>query len=355
MHLERPWRASGLPLLAAAGLLLLVVPTATTGEAVGLEFQHHDWLLVCDNTRTCRAAGYGKESGPGSPVSVLLTRPAGAGAPVEARVMLGQYEETVMPAALELRINDQHLGRVDFNRVEGTGELSPGQLKALIHALKRDSAIAFHGEGTDSLWVLSDQGATAVLLKMDEFQGRLGTPAALVRSGTRSEDAVPPPAAAPVVRAVAPVVAQPGDDRLADLPGLRSALVQALPDPEECRDLNGEERSMPLEAMRLDAEKLLVSTRCWTGAYNEGVGYWVVNDEAPYDPELVTTSASWHEGGEIQAMQKGRGLGDCLWQASWTWDGDRFVQTGDSSSGFCRLVAPGGAWHLPRLVRDVTR
>lgn len=112
---------------------------------------------------------------------------------------------------------------------------------------------------------------------------------------------------------------------------------------------------MPLEVMRLDAGKLLVSTRCWMGAYNEGIGYWVVREEAPYVPELVTTSASGHEGGVIHAMQKGRGLGDCFWYGAWVWDGDRFVQTDDSSTGLCRLVAPGGAWPLSRLVRDVAR
>jgi len=354
-HLEKPGRASGLPLLAAASLLLLVVATTTAGEVEGLEFQHHDWLLVCDNTLTCRAAGYSEDAARGSPVSVLLTRRAGAGAPVEARVMLGQYEEAAMPPALELQIDDRQLGPVDFDRAQGTGKLSSGQLAALLRALKRDSAIVFHGKSTDSPWLLSDRGATAVLLKMDEFQGRLDTPAALVRPGTRSEDAVPAPVAAPIVRAVAPVAARPGDDRLADLPGLRPALVQSLQDPEGCPDLGDEERSMPLEVMRLDAGKLLVSTRCWMGAYNEGIGYWVVREEAPYVPELVTTSASGHEGGVIHAMQKGRGLGDCFWYGAWVWDGDRFVQTDDSSTGLCRLVAPGGAWPLSRLVRDVAR
>lgn len=354
--LEKPGRASGFPLLAAASALLLAVTgTTRAGELEGLEFQHHDWLLVCDNTRTCRAAGYSEDAGPGSPVSVLLTRHAGAGAPVEARVRLGQYEETAMPPVLQLRIDDRPLGPVDFDRAEGTGELSPGQLTALIRALKRDSTIVFHGTSADSPWVLSDRGATAVLLKMDEFQGRLDTPAALVRPGTRSEDAVPAPIAAPLVRAVAPVAARPGDDRLADLPGLRHALAQTLPDPEDCWDFGDEERSMPLEVMRLDAERLLVSTRCWTAAYNEGIGYWVVREDPPHAAELVTRSASGHDGGEIQAMQKGRGLGDCLWYAAWMWDGDRFVQTDDTSTGLCRLVVHGGAWVLPRLVRHVER
>ena len=41
-------------------------------------FTHHDWEFVCDNTRTCRAAGYQSDNGQ-RPVSVLLTRKGGPG------------------------------------------------------------------------------------------------------------------------------------------------------------------------------------------------------------------------------------------------------------------------------------
>ena len=44
----------------------------------------------------------------------------------------------------------------------------------------------------------SSTGASAVLLKMDEYQGRIGTPGALVRKGTKAEAAVPMPTPVPV-------------------------------------------------------------------------------------------------------------------------------------------------------------
>jgi len=45
------------------GLLLpLASHAANTPVTPGIEFVHHDWFLACDNTGTCRAAGYGPEN-----------------------------------------------------------------------------------------------------------------------------------------------------------------------------------------------------------------------------------------------------------------------------------------------------
>jgi hypothetical protein len=74
---------------------------------------------------------------------------------------------------------------VAFDSDSLLGELNPAQTKALLAALTRKSSIEFVRKG--STWALSDTGAAAVLLKMDEFQGRLGTPGALIRPGTQPE------------------------------------------------------------------------------------------------------------------------------------------------------------------------
>lgn len=50
----------------------------------GFSFAHKDWELACDNTGTCRAAGYGVTMGE---VSVLLTRNAGAALLKHLRVL----------------------------------------------------------------------------------------------------------------------------------------------------------------------------------------------------------------------------------------------------------------------------
>lgn len=50
-----------------------------------LWFSHHDWDLVCDSTRSCRAAGY-QCDGDSLAVSVLLARKAGPHKPVTGKL-----------------------------------------------------------------------------------------------------------------------------------------------------------------------------------------------------------------------------------------------------------------------------
>ena len=76
-----------------------------------------------------------------------------------------------------------------------------------------------------------------------------------------------------------------------------------------------------LRVSRLGRTSLLVSTLCWRGAYNEGIGYWVVNDAPPFKATLVTASGGDDDGRVISSAHKGRGLGDCWSTASWGWTG----------------------------------
>lgn len=333
------------------GSLLPLVPAMASGAEAGMQFTHHDWTLACDNTRTCRAAGY-QDYNDELAVSVLLTREAGPSTSVAGQLMLGQYDEAVGPVELSLLINGRDLGPVEGASGDGSVALSSAHVASLLRAVTGEADIAFVADD-GRRWQLSDKGATAVLLKMDEFHGRLHTPGALVRRGTRSEDDVLPPLPAPAIRLAAVAPTRPGDERLLSNPDLRNALQENLPDDEECRGLEPEEWDESAEIERLDDDTMLVSVRCWMGAYNVGRGFWVVDAVAPYRPRLVTTAAEYHEAGIIGASQKGRGLGDCWWQASWAWDGAAFVKASESTSGMCRLVAAGGAWTMPTLVSDL--
>lgn len=60
------------PLLPTLLALCWPLAASAADAPAGLYFQHHDWVVACDNTRTCRAAGYA--SGDDSTLSVLLTR-----------------------------------------------------------------------------------------------------------------------------------------------------------------------------------------------------------------------------------------------------------------------------------------
>jgi hypothetical protein len=344
---------------AALALTLLSLSAQSADRHSGVNFWHDDWELVCDNTGTCRAAGYQSDDDE-SAVSVLLTRKAGPRQPVTAELMIGNYsdEDTLaeFPSVfkLSMRINGQDLGQVSMHKDSPVANLSARQTGALLASLARTSAIEWRAG--EHRWRLSDKGAAAVLLKMDDFQGRLGTPGALIRKGTLSEDKVLPPLPAPVVLAGKVSKPRPGDEALAGkmANALRKSL-RATVKEDDCPDLleGGHGKDEELFVNRLTDTKLLVSTQCWAAAYNTGDGYWVVDATPPYHAVLVTVSGSDYSDGSISGSQKGRGLADCMGLDTWTWDGTRFVHTDESTTGMCKMIAPGGAWSLPTLVTDV--
>lgn len=340
-------------LAAEKGYLAL----ADHGE--GFHFSHHDWEVACDNTRTCSAAGYHPDNADMT-VSVLLTRQAGPSTPVTAQVMLGQYGDapdlSALPASfmLGLVIDGQSLGRVKIKKDSLVADLPKKLVMPLIHALTKNSTIEFaYG---DMRWQLSGTGATATLLKIDEFQGRLGTPSAFIKKGAKSEASVRPAVPAPTLVVPPLPRAKADDDTFASrhasalLPALRASATQ-----DECYDLFASDTDAPtLDALRISDTVMLVSTRCWLAAYNFGYGHWLVNTQPPFKATLVNTMASdGTANGTLSASHKGRGLGDCWSSDEWSWDGRQFVHTQSSTTGKCRLIAPGGAWQLPTIVTDV--
>ncbi|QRF91370.1 hypothetical protein CLH39_14595 [Alcaligenes faecalis] len=79
-----------------AAISLVLCMGGAAANAASVTFSHKDWDLRCDNTLTCRAAGYaadGEELGS----TVLLTRKAGSGEPVANRVMLAHYDDPEWP------------------------------------------------------------------------------------------------------------------------------------------------------------------------------------------------------------------------------------------------------------------
>ncbi|KAA8994830.1 DUF1176 domain-containing protein [Stenotrophomonas cyclobalanopsidis] len=336
-------------------LALALAPAAhgaTPEPKAGVEFQHNDWSLACDNTRTCRAAGYSPEE-PANLLSLMLERAGGPNAQVIARLRNGEDGESPIPiGVLRLRLNGKDLGPV-----QDTGEaekvlLKQAQTDALLAALPRKARIEIV-DGKGKAWPISDSGATAVLLKMDEAQGRLGTPGALVRRGDKAEASVPAALPVPVIVRGKLVAPRGTDAALAKVPALRKAMIASLPNADECTRLTEGEKD-EIEIQRLDAGHVLASTRCFMGAYNFSSGYWVVQDKAPYQAKFVTSDAEDFDRDDatLRGRFRGRGIGDCFSGHDWTWDGARFVKSSEFTTGQCRGVA-GGHWQLPTVVSAV--
>jgi hypothetical protein len=332
----------------------VTLPAVAAETLPQVQFSHKDWEIACDNTRTCRAAGYQTEEVVPN-ASVLLTRKAGPHQPVVAELQLAESaEDAAAPTALLMRIGNLTLGTVRMDKQHPRGRLSPEQTTALLNALRTKDPITWSAGGVR--WGISKMGAHAVLLKMDEFQGRLDTPGALIRKGNKPETAVLPALSPPVVLSprIKPASTQPRLNAT-QTRDLLAALRQSVKE-DDCGGLTpdaGETPTLSLEA--LSDQAMLVSTECWRGAYNTGNGFWVVKRSAPYEPRFITANADFHEDGVLSSFLKGRGIGDCIGSEAWTWDGRTFIHTAASTTGMCRQFAVGGAWDFPTLVSDVRR
>lgn len=332
-------------------------------SSASVEMAYQDWQVACDNTRTCRLAGYQAEDDSDFPISVLLVRRAGSDAEVTGKVKLGGAKESSTKALLQLGnrhrmslfINDKDLGETKpFSTVTGDAELTSTQVKALLEALTKSSKIELVLR--NSRWELSDKGANAVMLKADEAQGRVGTPSAFISpdESSKPNNSVLAPKPAPQLHLVVPNAKAISSSKkkfsmkaskLADL--MKGTIKEVSTDCPNLMDKSS------WRINRLNGSQLLVQHNCWTGAYNIGNGIWVINDSKPYNPVLVTTQATDYKDGKITSIQKGRGIGDCAYRIDWVWNGKRFDKSHESTTGLCRMIEAGGAWQMPIYVSEV--
>ncbi|MDD0838544.1 DUF1176 domain-containing protein [Curvibacter sp. HBC61] len=325
-------------------LALLCAASAWAGAAPPVpkpvQFSHGHWSVLCDNSRTCRAEGYQADEADPRPVSMLLTRAAGPDTPVQVEWQV--YSEPATKGPLRLSVGAVTL----TGQGEGVQTVPAAQVPALLREmLKADAATVRGAQAAAGAWRLSLAGLNAVLLKMDDVQGRVDTPGALVRPGKKPESAVPP--APPVPQLKAAKLAAP---RAADA-GLLRPLLAALPTKvmaEECND--SDLYRTQSEVVRLTDRQVLLVTPCPQGAYNGTSLLWLANDRPPYQLQLQDANGDLDpKTGRVVNSMKGRGLGDCWSQQAWQFDGQAFVLAREASTGECRGF-PGGAWDLPSYV-----
>lgn len=337
-------------LAQTATLLLALCMGSAAANAAAVTFSHKDWDLSCDNTLTCRAAGYaadGEEQGS----TVLLTRKAGSGEPVANKVMLAHYSDAQWQEGSppELIIAGRKAGSLSFSGDE-SWQMDEAQLSRFLTALKKDEAISFRQSG--STYVFSGAGSSAVLLKMDDVQGRVNTPGAILRKGKGSESSVKAPIAAPVITR-APVMdksLRPMTEREDAL--IRPVLLKVLAADEE-QSCSDDILSEPWGIARLNQQFSLVGAPCWLAAYNGGSAYFLIKNNVQSDPVLVSTGATDYDNGTISSSMKGRGLGDCWSYEASVWDGTRFVESERGDTGRCALIRAGGAWNIPEHVSQI--
>lgn len=331
-------------------LAMAILSVPVMAQQSGVAFSHKDWEVVCDNTLTCRAAGYSAEGGAGG--SLLFTRQAGANTAMSGEVMLAEwYESDVPPGKLTLWINDLPAGELKPEKENWT--LSVTQSQDVIAAVKGSGKVEIKG-GSDP-FILSGEGAYAVLLKMDDVQGRIGTRGALIKKGDKPESSVRAAVPAPVIHQLKTVKSEERPLTAPELAVLQPKLLATLNKDNMCDSIqpSEDEEAEVISLTPLDNVHSLISALCWRAAYNEGYGYWVVDSKLEGKPVLITDSGSDYSQGVISMSQKGRGIGDCWAMASWVWDGKTFPKSREATTGMCRNLRLGGTWDLPIWVTEV--
>jgi hypothetical protein len=327
-------------------VLTLLAMLAWPAGASAQSFESKDWQIVCDDRRSCRAAGYSVE-GSDAPVSVLFSRASGAGMPVLVELQLGTLDaRSVHPASVTLVIAGRPAGTIRVDR-NNHADLSAPVAAALLKAVLGGNGVSLTaGKAT---WRLSGDGAADVLAKMDEVQRRVGTPSALVRKGGSSDSDVASPMAVPRFEATRiPATSLPGDDALA------VRVLTAIQSNPGCPLLDDGAAQAKARLWHLDANRLLVTQPCRAAADNAGNGYWIAFLRPPHEAKPLTYAGLYDDAtSSIAARETSRPAGDCGSAQAWTWNGFRFEQTYAAVGGLCRGVKAGGAWELPTLVTEV--
>ena len=335
-------------------LLLTLLPVAAMATSIKGIGNYQDWDLVCDNTGTCRMAGYQDESS--DPVSILFTRAAGENAAVEGKFTIlpfGEADRDVQVGQdIEIWLNGKSLGTVKHISDDAPDKLTEEQTKALLSGLKKESEIRLtYGKTTLKV---SDKGAAAAMLKMDEFQQRLNTPSALIRQG-QEKHAVLAPQAAPKVEAVSvnnrkTIELKRGEKQFNHV----LALLRKAHDGCVDEDLE----SQDITIYPLTQNKVLAEALCFKGAY-QSTNYYAVLDDKLSKVEQVLAE-QYNEAGYdkkqgyafVRGSYKGRALGDCWAGQDAVWNGKIFIRTSEWTTGSCKGL-PGGTWQLPTFVSDI--
>ena len=342
-------------------LLSLLPLTAIAAPSLkGFEKTYQDWDLICGNTGTCNMAGY-PEYYSEHPVSILFTRSAGEKAPVTAQLAL--LREDVGNKTAEIILNGQSLGAIQNISEEGIAKLSEKQTTELLTALKGNADIeVVFGEFKEKV---SDKGAAAAMLKMDEFQQRLNTPSALIRQG-QEKHAVLAPQAAPKIEAVRVNNRQTTELKRGEkqfdavLALLRKSNRTNKNSENYCYALHKDDVwNEQITLYPLTKGKVLAEAICLAGAYQSTYYYAVLDEKLTKIEQVLANQYNYADYDKnthvlkVEGSFKGRGIGDCWVGQEAVWNGKTFIRTEEHTSGSCKGFA-GGAWGgLPIFVSEI--
>ena len=294
------------------------------------------WTATCDNLRNCVVIG-SSDDGDGL-FYVRLARDATAAAEPKLKVVLAASDPiTGVPGAFQISV--------------GAGTRKPGN-PLVVAATRADPyGTALAGEIVDPTFLSAIETANALdyvvgtlkgrlalnglvpaLRFVDELQGRVGTPSALVARSTIPMRQMPPLGAVPTVRPATIIATAVVSPTLS-----RALLDMAKPacDPEVV------EAHSETAAWTLGPDRQLVALPCAEGAYNVSVALFTTDEKGgqprpamlqqpPKQGDAATDNVVVNYDFDVKtstltSLDKGRGLGDCGSARTWIWTGEIFA------------------------------
>ena len=337
-------------------LLLALLPvTAMAASIKGIGEIYQDWDLICDNTGTCRMAGY--QENRDDPVSILFTREAGPNTPVEGELTIlpfGENDRDIQVGQdVEIWLNDKSLGTIKHISDSNPDKLTEEQTKAILSGLTKESEIRLT-YGKTTLRV-SDRGAAAVMLRMDEFQQRLNTPSALICKG-QEKHAVLAPQPAPKIEVVSV-----NNRKTTELKRGEKQYDNVLALLRKANSCDDEDiTSQDITLYPLTQNKVLAEALCVRGAYQSTNYYAVLDDKLSKVEQVLEDQYNFAYYDEklnaliVEGSYKSSGLAESWYGYEAAWNGKTFITTAEHTSGSSKGFI-GGAWGgLPTFVSHRT-
>ena len=321
-------------------LLALAAAAATANPHPADLKTFKDWIVGCDNVRSCQANALGPESGDDF-LTLVLSR---SGNPSEPAVLFVPLSEKIAAGArLALEVDGTQVVTLTAGKKMGA-ELR--LTRTVLVALANGQKIAVVDDQKSAVGETSLSGLSAAMLFIDDQQRRIGTTGALRAVGTKPDTAVPAPPFVPLL-SVPP--ASPKPPRT-----ITVAAATKLIGPDSATCDYASSKVAP-RSYRLDAAHslVLIDHPCGNGAYNYFTSVFVLDESGPPRPAQFDlapgmgestgdgtgdlTNGDWNpKTGSLSSYEKGRGLGDCGSDESYVWDGRHFRLSQQNVMGECR-------------------
>lgn len=317
----------------AAAMLVLAGGNAFAAlPAVPVYREFKDWIVGCDNQRTCVAKSAVPDESDAA--TLKFRRTAGAAGTLTASIAADDAINTSVFRldGKPLAANLHWIGDADI----GGYRLGSEESLTLARSLAAGSSLQTSRDNSQP--PVSLRGLSATLLFIDDVQGRVGNQTALLSVGGGAASALPAAPALPVLQAAPRPAPLPDAQAFAHAVRVsHAALLKQHCDPD-LSDFSDD------SAEPLTGTDALVLLTCWGGAYQSSLLVLRAPRNAPAqaklaalplppgapkpdpddDPAVLSEADYSPADATLSTSAKGRGLADCGLSAQWVFDGRGF-------------------------------